>query len=219
MNREQAWSDPRVKWRMLRAIKRKNRFYESPRFASTEIFRSRERSFVDAFFPRLLLVAQAMPSGKRLTRAVLCQIGVAAIRDSEFRMPALNKKSEATSLARKKADELLRLPRIQSALNAKFDAHGFTTDRCAEILAEIANAEPTLVREKVDAEGQVEREYERPTPGDRMRAVDMRVRMTVGYAPTKSATLQMHTRADQFYDKNEFDKNPGITLDEEGNEL
>jgi len=84
---------------------------------------------------------------------------------------------------------------MQAEMHDTFDAAGLTLERCAEIMAEIMS-------------------NPRAGASDRLKAIDMRMRLTVGYAPTKSANMQLHGRMDNFYDKSEFDKNPGITIDQ-----
>jgi len=180
--------DASTKRRMLWAIRREQRFYASPNYARLDMFRERERAFLAAFWPRLVA---AMEVSGSLPRRVLRELGAAALSPG-YKLPDVTKRRGVLT---RKADELLRLPRIQQALSDKFDSAGFTLDRTTEIMASIAE------RSASDT--------------DRLRACDMRIRMTIGYAPTKSASLQMHGRADQFYQKDEFEKNPGITLDAE----
>lgn len=110
------------------------------------------------------------------------------------RIGFVKKNGELSVQAQTRAKYFLDMPRMQRAVNDILDARGFSLDRCAEIMAEIAN----------DSE---------QTAADRLRAVDMRIRLTTGYAPTKSGVLHAHAHVDGFFDEKDFEKAPPVTIE------
>lgn len=91
----------------------------------------------------------------------------------------LNKRGE------RHAQQLLALPRVQQAIAEKFAAAGLSTD---DIVAEIA---------KIAKGGKVKAET-------RLRAMDMAVRMTTGYAPNRNLNVNANVGGDKFFDREIF---------------
>lgn len=149
----------------------------------------RERRFINAFARRILVVLMSMPPKlKRVPRTLIIEAARSAETEAGYRAPRESKINKNT------ANHLLRLARTQNALHEKLDAAGFTLENCAEIMASIAH----------------DREQ---TASDRLRAVDMRVRLTVGYAPTRNASITATVTPDQFYDATFEGKPPPIAIE------
>ena len=127
----------------------------------------------------------------------------------------MTKSGAITKPARKTVDYLTNMPRIQHALDEKFVAHGFTVDRAAEIIAEIANGDAPTITEVMGKDGKVEQLRSYPTPGDRLRAVDMRFRLTTGYAPTRSTSINANVSPDAFFDSKDYAETPPIETGEQ----
>lgn len=106
----------------------------------------------------------------------------------------MKKNGQIMKNAEKKAKYFIDMPRAQRALDEIFAANNFGLDRCAEQIADIA-------LDKTQS------------AADRLRAIDMRIRMTVGYAPTKSAALHAHTSVDGFFDEKDFENAPPVTIE------
>lgn len=116
---------------------------------------------------------------------------------------------EITKNAKTQVEYLLNMPRIQQALDAKFDAAGFTMDKVAEICAEIAQGTKRIRTQMLGPGGAIVELERDVSPGDRLRAVDVRVRMTSGYAPTKSVNANV-TPPGRMFDPETWDETPPI---------
>jgi hypothetical protein len=126
----------------------------------------------------------------------------------------LKNDGEPSAIAYKQVDYLLGMPRIQTALDEKFNAAGFSMDAVAAELAAIALKKKTYRVQVLDGEGVpvwLEREV---SPSDQMRALDMRIRMTTGYAPTKTTNLNANIKGtvgpDAMFDPEKFQATPPI---------
>jgi hypothetical protein len=173
--------------------------------------RLREARFVDGLFARIV---SAFPDVARVPRArvreVIRILAVASLNPAGYGVSIAKTDGRPTKNALKQADYLLNMPRIQKALDDKFTAAGLTMDKAAAIIAEIATAEPQVVKETVDEDGKTVTEYAAPTPADRLRALDMRFRLTTGYAPTRSTAVTTNVPVDAFFDPETFEQTPPI---------
>ena len=118
------------------------------------------------------------------------------------------KREEAKQLARIAAvqagymqpsagERLLRLDRVQEAINISFEKHELGLDESTRLIADIAH------------NGEVDGKRNDQV---RLAAVRLRFALTTGFGPSKSANLQVHARADRFFEQNKekFAKPPPI---------
>lgn len=204
-----------------KAFKRKRRVAHN---AANDFMRIREAAFVDVYAPRAMLAyAEARRLGyARPNRLAYVVLAAYCLPLSGWRLKARTKKQElqnvtpgrASRSAYLKADELLQLPRIQQALDKKFADAGLPIEDCATIIAEIAHGR-SMGTKRVPVGDKVEEIDIVPTPRDRLAAIDMRVRMTTGYAPTKATNLNLNARTDQFFEREVFNDVPQPALDPE----
>lgn len=94
---------------------------------------------------------------------------------------------------------VLSLGRIQQAIDEAMNDAKLTVDDAALIMADIAK------HGKMDS--------------DRLRAIELRFKLTTGFAPAKSAVLHGHTRVDKLFDPRVFaDTPPALPVDGQDDE-
>jgi hypothetical protein len=162
--------------------------------------RRRESVFVNAFFKRMVPAMDTILQLRTKRERAYCwqRLACLAIVDAgyyEWRgLYALVKgNGELTTAGDRRSRYLLTMPRIQAAIDQKFTEAGLSMERCAQIVSNIAEGRGEDV-----------------TPDHQLRAIDMRIRATVGYAPTKSIGVQQHLGKDQFFDPEAYEKTPPI---------
>lgn len=125
--------------------------------------RERERSFVDAYARRVLLVLDGPISAARLTG-----LAADALREAGWRCALRDVRSRTT---RRKARAMIRDSRTHEALRDKFTDAGLTGDLIAKRLRDIIEDE--------DAE-------------HCLKAIDIAIKVTGDYAPTKQHNLNVN---------------------------
>lgn len=188
--------------------------------------RTREAKFVEEFFARFMVALPdlqtlnlRMRKEKEAFGNIVRELGAEALKPAGYakkrdirrknRQRAINVRAERT------VDYLLNMPRVQKALDEKFCAAGFTMERATEILAEIAEGTKRTSRQVLNADGAVVELETDVLPSDRMRAVEMRIRMTTGFAPTKAVNVHGKVQPDAFFNADEFAQTPPIALSEQ----
>jgi hypothetical protein len=143
-------------------------------------YRQKERDFVDRFVAysgQCFLVAEPR---LEIERAAVKEIAKRAARDAGY-------------IRAGEGRRLMKLDRIQEAIEIALTDAGFSLEQRAHVIAEVGN--------------------DPKQSGDtRLRAAELGFKLTTGYAPSKSANLQVHARADQFFEgnKEKFAKPPPI---------
>lgn len=174
----------RARVRELRRIKFRNWHYHRSEISE------RTGRWVEAVFARCVSYAMSARR-KTVPKVVVVREGAKALIDAGFA-------KRRHGVMMRKAEDMLSLPKIQNALDSKFNAVGLTMDRSVEIIANVAEGsagdDAAIVALK-------------------LRAVDMRIRLTTGYAPTKSASIQAHMNVDGFFNEEQFKHPPPITVD------
>lgn len=175
------------------------------------LLRTRERLFVEHYFRRLVAAFPDLvnASVERIRRARR-YLAAASLTPSGY-FPSgrvFTMSGEINRTAGKQVDYLLNMPRVQLALSEKFDAAGLSVDRCAAIVAEIASGDARVREQVLTKDGVVELERD-VSPADRLRAVDIRVRMTTGYAPTKQMNANVHVGG-RLYSEEAWNDTPPI---------
>lgn len=167
--------------------------------------RARERQIATAYAVYLIAAWDLLKATPRAQqRAVQTLIMIRAMEHATYvnggnryyhpRIGFVKKNGEISVQADKRAKYFLDMPRMQRAVDETLNAHNFTLDKCAEIMAEIATDKAQ-------------------SASDRLRAIDMRIRLTTGYAPTKSGVLHAHTNVDAFFDEKDFENAPPVTIE------
>ena len=150
----------------------------------------RHAAFALALAPRIVVLFAA---GLPTQRAIVAE-GVKALQEAGYRSHA--------QLPRQRAPEgrvrdLLRLPPVQQKLEDALVAAGFGVDRVAEIMATIANGD-----------------FEDPHKAAvQIKALELRMKLTTGFAPTKSANAHFHGSVDNFFDDAAFSSAPPIDVE------
>lgn len=98
-----------------------------------------------------------------------------------------------TKRAERHAQQLLSLPRMQAQIAQMLADAGLSTQDIVGEIAQIA----TSTKEKAET---------------RLRALDMAIRLTTGYAPTKSLNAHLHG-GDKFFDKTVFSDGAAPEID------
>lgn len=158
----------------------------------TRLYMRRHATWCAAFSARLvaLFAMRAQP----LFREVV-EEGVKALQESGYRS-AIDPKKRQQRTPDGRVRDMLRLPAIQQNLEEKMVAAGFGLDRVAEIMAGIAN-------------GNFE---DAASAAVQLKALELRMKITTGFAPAKSANLHRHETADNFFDNDAFESAPPIDV-------
>lgn len=127
-------------------------------------------------------VVNRLKSGERLTRALQREAAATAVREAGYR----EKRAHTIAL---RAQEQLSLPRTQRGIMEMLAKVGVDVAKCGMVLAEVMN------------EG---------THADKLRAVELYFKTTIGFAPVKAANLHAEVPADAFFDDKGFDTTPPI---------
>jgi hypothetical protein len=211
-------------WRLWRTRKSINGHVSSVRrYTKPAITRARERNFVDAFWKRVVLaypdlLAILGGAGSAAWRRIrlrwaLRYLAAGSLKEAGYyargSQRSMKKDGTPKGSAIRQADYLLNMPRIQAALAEKFDEAGLSVGEVAAQITKIAKGEARFRYQMLDGDGAV-RDLERDiAPGDRLRALDMWARLTIGYAPTKATNLNLGGKIETF-DPEAFDKVPPI---------
>ncbi len=140
----------------------------------------RERRFC-AIFAREC-IERAIKNGNHLTNAARVEAATAAARGAGY-------PERREYAVRQRGIEQMSLPRTQAGVLEIFRASGVDVERCGAVLAEVMN------------EGE---------PADKLRAVEIFFKTTIGFAPAKSANIHGIASVDGFFDEKEFASTPPI---------
>jgi len=99
------------------------------------------------------------------------------------------------SRAQSKGAQLMSLERVRLAVHDEFERSGLSVHDCAQIISDIAK------NQSEDAD-------------KRLRAIDMRVRMTFGYAPVHTRNVNLKGSIDKFFEAQNLDKTPPPNAEE-----
>jgi N-acetyl-beta-hexosaminidase len=67
-------------------------------------------------------------SDKQTNKAIK-QASLESLNEAGFKTPMLNKDGKVNKQAKKKAQEMLKLPPVQNLMTQKFEEHGLTTEK------------------------------------------------------------------------------------------
>ena len=139
--------------------------------------RARERVFVSG-------LAQLVIVHRPRDRAGFLQCAALAFGRSHG-YPLSNKNGSPSGIVATKARKLVGLPKIQQALADAFETEGIGLSACAATLKDVMTT---------------------GDPETRLRAVELVLKSTTGFATQKTANLQLHGRADAFFESETFAK-------------
>jgi hypothetical protein len=183
-------------------------------FDERELGRKREILFVDGLFKRLVVAFDDILGAKKkddpkIRRALHLISASCLVEAGYFRKTktAFNPDGSVKKRAETQTEYLLHMPRIQAAINEKFNASGFTIDKAAKLLFEIAKGKKKISEETIDGEGKMIGKVVRDvSASDRLRAIHLRFSLTTGLAPTKS--LGVTADAADFPADGDFSSSP-----------
>jgi hypothetical protein len=181
-------------------------------FRTGEITRQRERRFVDELAARVVLAFPDLASLRpERIRPAIRRLAVAALPGAGYFPRGVTRvDGEVKTPARRQADYLLGMPRIQQALATKLEAAGLSVDRALLEAANIATGHYRVREQALTKDGTVV-ELERDiAPSDRLRALELTFRLTTGFAPTKTFNANTQVGPDALFDEGEFSKAPPI---------
>lgn len=127
-------------------------------------------------------VVNRLKTGERLTRALQREASATALREAGYR----EKRAHTIAL---RAAEQLSLPRTQRGIMEMLAKVGVDVAKCGTVLAEVMN------------EG---------THADKLRAVELYFKTTIGFAPVKAANLHAEVPVDAFFNEKAFERTPPI---------
>ena len=134
---------------------------------------------------------RAVDGGKKMTKAIAQEAGVLAVQRAGYR--------EKQPYAQKmRAEEMLSLPRVQRGVLEILKEAGVDLPRCGKVIAEVMNAPFGDT-----ANGGV-------SAADKLKAVELVFKTTIGFAPTKSANLHADVPVDKFFSEDEYNETPPI---------
>lgn len=171
---------PQHSWAWHREARRKDREYKRRARLRPDIRRGRERAFVDAFVLLALCASEELARGgadvQRTSERLLAGLGL--VHSAAWKSARM-KDGAPMKGTMKKGMALLALPRIQNAIAERLSESGLSIDLVAErhrqLVMQMENPEVAL------------------------RGVELYYKLVTGFAATKSANLQVHTRQDGFF--------------------
>ncbi len=176
--------------------------------------RSREQEYVLAFSAGYLQAAPALMSASgRQLRAALIALAMDAVEKSGYRGRKywLTHPEWKERDLKKQAFYLMSMPRVQRELDRIYSRQGMSKDRMAACLAEIMEGKATTETRVYDGEGDLkQRTVQTVSASERMKAIDMTIRATTGYAATNS---RVSIEAGTMYDSDAWDDVPAIAVD------
>lgn len=169
--------------------------------------RSREREFAQQFVEGLCLIGSSLlgASHKRVS-LVLRKLAMDCIEAGSYRC-------KGEKALNRQALYLMNMPRVQMEMDRIMTAKGMSKERMAARLAEIMDGRATTTVTKYDGSGiVVEKTVATASISESLRAIDLVVRATTGYAPT-SSKVAVGMDMSNVFDPQTFDQTPEIAVD------
>lgn len=157
--------------------------------------KTRENWFVAAYVSRVShAITDLVKLDEGSQRTALLAIAMAAVLDAGYRRVA-----RSTLAQKKQAEYLIGLPRIQQAVSHTFEKQGASLKDCGKVLADIMHGRIADT-----------------TVAERLRAIDLTLKATVGFASAKSSVVSTQVPPDQFFDPEIFGQAPPIDVTPQG---
>ena len=145
--------------------------------------RDRERRFVENFVALsaecFLVSDPAIKIGRSAVKAIAKK--AATMSNGPPAKPAYQRESAGP--------RLIRMPRIQEAIEDALARADFSVEKRAQLIAEIGNDRDTA-------------------PEVRLRAAELGFKLTTGMAPSRQHSATVHVRGDRYYDEDVWEVTP-----------
>ncbi len=168
--------------------------------------RAREREFAQQFVDGFLLIGPTLLSASYTrVQVVLRKLAMDCIEAGSYR-------ATGEKALNRQALYLMNMPRVQMEMDRIMSSKGMSRDRMASRLAEIMSGTATTTTTKYLADGGTEKTVSTASIGESLRAIDLCIRATTGYAPT-SSKVAIGADMSNVFDPETFDATPEIAVD------
>lgn len=162
--------------------------------------------FAEAFAEGFLSIAPAIMAASRTrTAIILRKLAMDCVALAKYRP-----RNEAGF--NKQALYLMNMPRVQVEIDKIMSRHGMSKDRMAARLAEIMEGKATTETLKYEHGVLKEKIVQTNSIADSLRAIDISIRATTGYAPT-NAKITVNNEMTAMFDAQTFEQTPEIAVD------
>lgn len=186
-------------------LKRYNKVYTKA-FNGKLFLRKREQEFAEAFVEGFLTIGPSLLSAsKKRIGLVLRKLAMDCVGISRYRC-------KTESAFNKQALYLMNMPRVQMEIDRIMSARGMSREKIANRLAEIMDGRATTTVEKYVGGVLTEKVVSSASLSESLRAIDLCVRATTGYAPT-SSKVAVGMDLSNVFDPETFDATPEIAVD------